>query len=74
MRTRRISSLDQAAGEPTIEIRDVGESRFLLAVTINEDDSYLTGSYPSAEIAEREGLEIARNEGLDALNIVHTNA
>lgn len=68
----RCERLDQAIGQPLIEIRDVGDEGYLLSISLSDDGSYLSGPYPSATVAEGEGIARAEAEGVEVLYVVHT--
>lgn len=74
MKINRCETLTEAVTGPYIEIRDAGDGCYLLHRALLEDESLLTGPFPTATVAEQAGVAEAERRGLETLNIVWTSA
>lgn len=71
MEIRRVRTADLVpALQPNIEVREAANGMFVLALNLDDETTALEGPYPTAELAEREGIEHARLVGVRCLYVV----
>lgn len=73
MKINRYETLTEAGPGPCIEVRCEGDGYYLLRRALTEGESLRSGPFPTANIAENEGVSEAERRGVKILNIVHSN-